>query len=210
VRLFDNTPAGDWWIILDANQQVQIGTGQDSTMEHGIILAASLAHRGLRAGRAVGLVANGGELVWHPPREGEAHRIEILRALALLETGDRTLATLLARLPSSMGRQVSMIIITPDAEGDWVEALLPRLQEGAVPTLLLLDPASFGADGPSGGRLRSLLSRIGAAHTIVTRDLLDRPEARPGRGGHWEWRVSATGRAVPVRRPRDTTWRRLS
>ena len=58
VRLFDSTPASDWWILLDLNQRAQIGQGQNSTIEHGIILAASLADRGLRAGRAVGLVAD--------------------------------------------------------------------------------------------------------------------------------------------------------
>jgi len=47
------------------------------------------------------------------------------------------------------------------------------------------------------------------AHYVITHDLLDRPEARPGRAGHWEWRVSGTGRAVPIRRP-ESTWKVLS
>ena len=71
VRLLDGTPAGDWWIFLDMDQRVHVGQGQDSTMEHGVILAASLADRGLRARRAVGLVVQGQEWVWMPPRGGE-------------------------------------------------------------------------------------------------------------------------------------------
>ncbi len=210
VRLFDSTPAGDWWILVDANQGVQVGEGQNSTLEHGIILAASLADRGLRTGRAVGLITSGAELIWRAPQEGEAHRLEILRSLALLEPGERSLATVLGRLPSSLGRLVSMIIITPDVRADWVEALIPLVRRGVVPTLLLLDPGSFGAEAPNVGRLHSLLSRLGAAHATVTRDLLDRPEARPGRRGQWEWLSSATGRALPLRRPSDMSWRRLS
>ena len=37
VRVMESIPAGDWWIILDLDQAIQVGTGQDSTMEHGII-----------------------------------------------------------------------------------------------------------------------------------------------------------------------------
>jgi uncharacterized protein (DUF58 family) len=58
VRLFDSTPTSNWWIFLDLERRVQAGEGWDSTEEHGVMLAASLTDRGLRAGRAVGLVAD--------------------------------------------------------------------------------------------------------------------------------------------------------
>jgi uncharacterized protein (DUF58 family) len=209
VRLFDNLPAGDWWIILDMNRSVQLGEGRDSTEEHGVILSASLASQGLQAGRQVGLVANGAELAWCPPGNGEIQQQGILRALAVLESGERSLGDLLARLPPRFGRMSSLIIITPDVEGSWVDSLVPLLRRGVIPTVLLLDPISFGGTRSAAGLL-PLLSNVGAAHIVVTRQLLDRPEARPGRQGRWEWRVSATGRAVPVRRPVDMAWKKLS
>jgi hypothetical protein len=43
----------------------------------------------------------------------------------------------------------------------------------------------------------------------VTRDLLDRPEARPGTQGLWEWRILRHGKAVPIRRPSDLRWKKL-
>ena len=86
VRIFDGTPAGDWWIFLDLHSQVQSGEGWDSTQEHGIILAASLADRGLRENQSIGLVANGKELVWLSPQGDDSQRWEILRALAMIET----------------------------------------------------------------------------------------------------------------------------
>lgn len=208
VRLFDSTPAGDWWIILDLNQGVQIGEGQDSTAEHGIILSASLANQGLQDGKAIGLVANGAETVWCFPQGGEHQRQGVLRALALLEVGERSLGDLLARLPPHFGRNASLIIITPDLGGEWLDALLPLLQRGVVPTVLLFDPSSFGGSGEV-SKLESLLSRFGAAHQWITRDLLNQPEARPGKQGHWEWHVSATGRAIPLYRPRDMDWKSL-
>jgi uncharacterized protein (DUF58 family) len=215
VRLFESTPASDWWIFLDLDQRTQVGQGWDSTEEHGVMLAASLAHRGLRPagrpggmGRAVGLVAHGQELVWLPPQAGDGQRLAILRALALVAPGSCSLTELLERARPASGQRASLIIITPAVKGDWAEALLPLLHRGAIPTVLLLDPASFGGSGDVSGA-QTLLSDWGIAHYVVTRDLLDRPEARPGQRGRWEWRVSGTGRAIAIRRPRDTSWRRL-
>ncbi len=209
VRLFENTPASDWWIILDMERSAQAGQAPNSTEEHGVILAASLADRGLRFGQAVGLAAHGERLTWLQPREGQGQRWEILRSLALVSPGEHPLAGLLARMGPAMGQHTSLVIVTPDVGGDWIEALLPLLRRGAVPTVLLLDPASFGGEGNARPAAAQLVD-FGISHYIVTSDLLDRPEARPGRGGHWEWRVSGTGRAVPVQHPGQAAWRALS
>jgi uncharacterized protein (DUF58 family) len=209
VRLFDNLPSGNWWILLDMNASAQAGEGRDSTEEHAIILTASLASQALRAGRQVGLVASGAELAWYPLGRAETHLQRILRGLAVLEPGERSLDDLLARMPPDFGRLSSLVLITPDVGGGWVPSLLPLLRRGVVPTALLLDPLSFGGTR-SAADLLPVLSKAGVAHRVVTRALLDRPEARPGRQGRWEWHVSATGRAVPVRRPGDMTWKELS
>lgn len=209
VRLFDSTPASDWWIFLDLDQEVQVGQGWDSTEEHGVMLAASLADRGLRSGRAVGLVTHGEELVWLPPQGGGSQRMEILRALALAAPGSLPLAGFLERARPASRHSASLIIITPAVEGGWTEALLPLLRRGTVPTVLLLDPASFGGTGDA-RKMLALLSNLGVARYVITRDLLDRPEARPGQQGRWKWRILPTGRAVPLHRPHDTPWRGLS
>jgi uncharacterized protein (DUF58 family) len=211
VRIFENTPASDWWIFLDMDQRVRAGQGRDSTEEHSVILAASLADRGLRSGRSVGIVTHGEDLTWLPPTGGDDQRLAILRALALATPGTRPLADLLRQgraLPASALR-TSLVIITPSAEGEWIEALLPLLEQGAAPTVLLLDSVSYGGSSDMGGTM-ALLTDLGVARYLITRDLFDRPEARPGREGQWEWRVLPTGHVVPMRRPRDLTWKRLS
>jgi len=208
VRLFDGTPSGDWWVLLDVDRRVQVGLGENATEEHGVILAASLADRGLRSQRSVGIVAHGEQLAWLPPREGEGQRWEILRALAMLSVGSYPLADLLERVRPALGRRASLIIITPSLDGTWVEALMPLVQRGAVPTVLLLDPISFGSvESPAG--IQALLTDLGIAHYLITRDVLDRPEARPGKQGHWEWRVLGTGKAIPRHKPTDTEWKPL-
>lgn len=209
VRQFDSSPASDWWIFLDLDRRVQIGAGWDSTGEHGIVLAASLADRGLRAGAAVGLVTHGEELVWLPPQRAQAQQLAILRALATVSDGPRSLAGLLERARPAFRRGASLILITPAVEGDWIAALFPLLRSGVTPTVLLLDPISFGGTGDTRKTL-ALLADLGVARYRITRDLLDQPEARPGRQGRWEWRIMGTGRAVPVHQPADVAWQRLS
>ena len=209
VRLFDGTPAGDWWILLDVDTYVQVGEGQDATEEHGVILAASLADKGLRQGRSVGLVAHGEELVWLPPQSGEGHRWEILRSLALVSKGSRPLAELLVRLRPSIGQHTSILIITPSVDTTWVEGLVPLIRRGAASTILLLDPVSFGGAGNT-ELIESALLNLGVANYRITRDLLDRPEARPGHQGRWEWRVLGTGKAIPVYGLTEAPWRSLT
>ena len=209
VRQFDHTPAGDWWIALDLNQAAQVGEGQQSTLEHGVILAASLAAQGLRAGRAVGLMAHGESLSWITPQVGEGQRWEILRALTLAQSGAHSLAESLARAQTAFRQASSLIIITADVSGAWVDTLWPLLRRGVAPTILLLAPRSFGSDADAQPLLNTL-DELGIAHQFITRDLLDRPELRAGRQGQWEWRVSGTGRAIAVRQPGDLTWKPLT
>jgi uncharacterized protein (DUF58 family) len=208
VRLLDGTPAGDWWILLDMDAGVQLGEGQQSTEEHAVILAASLADRGLGQRRSVGLVANSRKLVWLPPKEGDAHRWEILRALALVSPSVSPLDQFLTHLQPDFGKQTSLIIITANARSNWLEALLPLTWKGVVPSVLLLEPRTFGGQADAASLL-SLMVKHGISHYLIPRSLLDRPEARPGQKGHWEWRVTSTGRAIPVQRPAEADWREL-
>jgi uncharacterized protein (DUF58 family) len=233
VRLFESVPAGDWWVLLDLDQGVQAGEGLEATEEHGVVLAASLADRGLRAGKEVGLVTHGEELVWLRPQGGEGRRWEILQALALVSVGACPLAQLLTQVGPALGRYASLIIITPAVEGEWIESLVPLKRRDIVPTVLLLDQASFdvaqdrpfdvaqdrsfdvaqdrSVDGAGEARrTAALLAELGVAHHVISRDLLDRSEMQPGKRGHWEWRVLGTGHAVPVRRPQETAWRVLA
>lgn len=208
VRELEGTPSGAWWIVLDFDRRVQAGLGQDSTTEAGVIMAASLADRGLRARKEVGFLASGEETVWMPAAAGGLRRLEILRALAALNPGEMPLAELLERAGPSLGRQASLIVITPSTSSEWLRPLAHLVWRGIAPTVILLDPASFGAEQKV-GPLAALLAAMRIPRQIVTRDLLDRPGARPRGRGQWEWRILPTGKAIPIRTPGDLSWKRL-
>jgi uncharacterized protein (DUF58 family) len=233
VRSFDNTPSSNWWIVLDLDRRIQAGAGQDSTEEHAITLAASLADRGIREGQQVGLVSYGEGLVWSPPRSGDPQRWSILRELALLKPGPVTLAQLLERARPAVGQYTSLIVITAaagveDGVPAWLDALLLLKRRGVAPTVLLLDrdayePAPASADpapaaqqgAASNGRAQrtaEMLIGQGIASIVVGRALFDRPELRPGHQGEWEWRILPTGMVAPVRQPRsgDLDWRSVA
>jgi uncharacterized protein (DUF58 family) len=209
VRSFDAAPAADWWIFLDLEAGVQVGEGQDSTEEHAVILAASLADRGLNLGHAVGLAAvERDQTLWLPPAHSADQRLQILRALALARPGNTPLAQLLEAARPSLRRGASLIVITPSLNADWLEALAFFVHNRLQPTVLLLDPASYGVDRDS-RPMQAGLVNLGAPPYVIRRELLDRPEARPGHAGEWEWRVTGFGRAIPLHKPSDLSWHKV-
>jgi uncharacterized protein (DUF58 family) len=209
VRLLEGEPTSDWWIALDLDGGVQAGTGSaESTSELGVILAASIAERGLRLRRSVGLIAAGRQPIWMRPESGEQHRWQLMRALALVDTAATPLSALLERFGPTLGRQSSLFVITPSTEGAWVDAVTRLAWRGIMTTAILIDPSTFGADC-SMDALGQLLSDAGVAHHLLGREVFRQEAIRPGSAGQWEWRVLPTGKAVPVRRPADLSWKNL-
>jgi uncharacterized protein (DUF58 family) len=208
VRQFEHMPSADWWIFLDLEGRVQAGSGAESTEEHGIILAASLADRGIRQGIQVGLVTQGEQLTWLRPQRSADHLMDILRALAVAHTGERPLADLLAEAKHAIRRGASLIVITSSVDAGWIAPLLQLVENGIIPTALLLDPVSFGSTA-SIKEVDRILADRGISHALIPPELFDRPEAHPGQQGRWEWQIVGPGKVVAVHRPAKTVWRRL-
>jgi uncharacterized protein (DUF58 family) len=207
VRQFEGTPAGDWWIVLDLHKDSQVGSGWDSTEEHGIILTSSLAARGLNEDHPVGLSINGMEPDWLPPRRNEYQLRSLLKSLAVASPSAMHLKDYLQRAGASISSHCSLLIVTACVDVDWPRSLLPLMWRGVTPTVFLLDPISFGGSTPSTA-ITAALQLLGVPCHVIPKDLLDRPQARPGHEGEWEWRISATGKAIPVRAAQDS-WRDL-
>ncbi len=205
VRRFESTPSSDWWLLLDLEARAHIEEGKASTLEYAITLTASLAARGLAEGHAVGLSARGRKLVWLPPAGSALQRQRILHHLALVEAGEYPLRLMLARLQKALPSDTSLVLITANAEGEWLPALLPLVRRGLRPTVLLVDGRDFGGDAAP-EKVLSALAALGIRAHLIPRSLLERPEAAPGRGGRWQWKTTPLGRAIPDM-PEDIRWR---
>ncbi len=144
-------PSGDLWVVLDLNAAAHRGSGVKSTLEYGIVLAASLTAELLSGGdrRAVGLLAAGsgpsGPLsVTVPPLPGKGHLWQILAALAPAQTGDTPLDALLRQNRDLLGRGQTVVVITPDlttSAAAWMAELLHLRRAGVVGSALLVTPA---------------------------------------------------------------------
>jgi len=177
VRMFDRMPTSDWWVFVDMDAAVQVGEGPEATEEYSIIMAASIADRGLRNDRAVGLVAAGDQHIWLPPQTGSGQRWEILRSLATVDRGEKSLFTTLAESQRLMGRSTSAIVITPSVSEDWQNALMTLIRRDIRVTVLLLDPAAFGGRAQAGPTLARLAS-WGINQYRITPEIYQQPVVR--------------------------------
>jgi len=144
-KTFEQPLTTDHWIILDLDQKVHAGEGEESTVEYAVSLAASMATQVHSRGRQVGLIANDSKgTILEPHRAVRQDRI-ILDYLAVAGADGRSaLAQTLAwerirRLPRR-----AIAVITPSADPTWVRLL--QAVRGRRSTLIVfyLDGASFG------------------------------------------------------------------
>jgi uncharacterized protein (DUF58 family) len=209
VREFDAEISGDLWIVLDLDQSVQAGAGEESTEEYGVILASSLADRTLRQNRAVGLLAFGQEQSLVPPGRGKGHMWRILHHLASVKaSGTQRLSDVLEGMRETLGHGTTVLVITPSCEPGWIDALLPLTRHGIAPSVVLLDADSFSDDPPTGlsaktRRMQDLLVNAEVNAHIIQKGYPFRHVTPPQRRGQWEFKVSPLGRAIVVRRPEE-------
>lgn len=203
VRQLEAAASGDWWIFVDLDLSVQAGSGQDSTLELSVILAASLAERGFKERRRVGLVLAGPELVRLEPSSDLAQRWRILRALSVAGVGNRSLADLFQ--VRRLSQTATRIIITPASNPGWVASLGRRHGNDAM--AVLVDPTEFGGNNNQ-GRVISALAHNGVPYTRVSRTLLEEAYPHLSKEG-----AKRPGKVEPGKRylkRGGTTWQNMS
>jgi uncharacterized protein (DUF58 family) len=144
TKNFEKYEGSDLIVVLDLGDRVHTGTAPASTLEYAVSLAASVAVAGLSRSQSVGLVCNDARRTSIAPVSGGVQLRRILDFLAGAEAdGSTTLATLLQGLAASRGQQ-SLVVITPNASGDWVDGI-SRLGLGGSrrSTVLHLQPETF-------------------------------------------------------------------
>ena len=164
VKLFELDPASDIWVVLDLERTVHAGSGDDSTEEYAVKIAASVARYFLMANRSVGLLALGRTYDLVEPERGAQQYVRLLEALALARAeGDVPLANLLLREGKRFGRHTTVLVVTPSTDEGWVESLQSLAQRGVKPAAILLEPGTFApAEGGQPGADRGSLFVFGA------------------------------------------------
>jgi len=144
-KTFEQPLTTDLWVLLDLDRAVHFGEEEESTVEYGVSLAASLVSQVHGRGRQVGLIANDSKgTILEPHRAVRQDRL-ILDYLAVCQADGRTPLTQtlawdkIRRLPRR-----AIAVITPSADPEWVRLL--QAVRGRRSTLIVfyLDASSFG------------------------------------------------------------------
>jgi uncharacterized protein (DUF58 family) len=146
VKTFELDPASDVWVILDLEERIHAGVGEESTEEYGVRAAASIARHYLLSNRSVGLMTFGAKLDIEEPERGGQQLTRVLESLAMASAeGDAPLANLLTEEQRRFGRHTTLVIVTPSTEDRWLTAIQSLAQRGVRVAVVLLDPSTFGA-----------------------------------------------------------------
>lgn len=159
VKEFDLDPTIDCWIILDLDDAVQAGEGDESTVEYGVTIAATLAQYCLREDLSVGILLNDEHHSLLPLDRGVRQLDRSLELLAVAEAGEApTLREMLVSQETRFMRNNVVIVITPSPSVDWAVGLRQLERRGVKGSVVLLDATSFGGIHPNEQVLSFLLS----------------------------------------------------
>lgn len=163
VKEFDpdrsNYAFKDIWIIPDMDRRTRLGTGDDSTEEHSVTLAASLAKKYIDSGKRVGLIAASERPYLFLPETGDQHLHHIFLALALMKAdGKVPIEMLLASEADRFDAGSAVIFIMPSGAEVMGTSLRRAINRGAIVNALLLDSTSFGGEDGLDKTARNLIS----------------------------------------------------
>jgi uncharacterized protein (DUF58 family) len=141
---------------------------ESSTEEYCVSIAASVAKYYLGRQRAVGFVAYGHQREIVQPDRGERQLTRLLEALAVLRAEGRTpFGQVLAVEGARLGRNTSLVVVTPSVELQWVRFVREVKRRGMHTIAVLADLSSFGAHGDA--RVVAVELQSGGIPTYIVR-----------------------------------------
>ena len=145
VKEFDLDPTIDVMLLLDLDRDIQAGQDDSSTEEYGVTIAATIAAYLLQQQElSVALTIAGMPEGTLPLDRGERQLDRVLELLAVAHPLEaQSLNTTLAIETPRMGRNTTLIIITPSTDLIWPQSMLTLQRRGVRPLVILLDPHSF-------------------------------------------------------------------
>jgi uncharacterized protein (DUF58 family) len=144
VKEFDLEQTADAWIVLDLDRSVQTGSGDESTVESAVRVAAAVADKALLENRAVGMTIGAHRLAQLQPDRGGRQHLKVMQLLAAVEgDGSNPLSeTLIATVPR-IRRGMTAVIVTPSLERAWVKPLSTIRARGVACVVVSFDPGAY-------------------------------------------------------------------
>ncbi len=172
VKEFELDPAADVWIFLDMERRVHVGQWWEDTWdsrdlsqlwlsqqglrlppdteEYSVTIAASVARYFLRRQRTVGFVSYGHRREIVQPDRGERQLNRLLEVLSVLRgEGSTAFDHVLGIESGGLGRNVTLVAISPSADVEWVKSAREAKRRGLRTIAVVVEAQSFG--GPVSG-----------------------------------------------------------
>ncbi|HEY8238264.1 MAG TPA: DUF58 domain-containing protein [Candidatus Limnocylindrales bacterium] len=144
VKEFDLEQTADAWIVLDLERAAQRGTGDESTVEVAVRVAAAVADKALVENRAVGMTVSAHRLGQLQPDRGGRQHLKVMQLLAAVEgDGAIPLTEALVASVQRIRRGMTAVIITASLDRDWVKPLAALRSRGVACVVVALDVAAF-------------------------------------------------------------------
>jgi uncharacterized protein (DUF58 family) len=144
VKEFDLEQTADAWIVLDLERRVQMGSGDESTVEVAVRAAAAVADKALVENRAVGMTINAHRLAQLQPDRGGRQHLKVMQLLAAVEGDGATPISeaIVASVPR-IRRGMTTVLITASLDRDWVKPLAALKSRGVACVVISLDIPAF-------------------------------------------------------------------
>ena len=130
-----------------------------TTEEYIVAIAASVAKYFLRAQRAVGFISYGHQHEIIQPDRGERQLNRLLEVLAVLRAeGNINFGHVLGVESARLGRNNTLVAITPSPETGWVKSLRETKRRGLRMIAAIADVNTFGGHGDTEGVASELVA----------------------------------------------------
>ena len=144
VKEFDLEQTADAWVVLDLERAVQLGSGDESTVEVAVRCAAAIADKALVENRAVGMTVNAHRLAQLQPDRGGRQHLKVMQLLAAVEGDAATpLAEALVASVPRIRRGTTAVIVTASLDRGWVKPLATLRTRGVACVVVSLDVPAF-------------------------------------------------------------------
>jgi uncharacterized protein (DUF58 family) len=146
VKEFELEQTADAWIFLDLDRSVQVGHGEESTVEVAVRVAASIADKALLENRAVGMTINAHRMAILPADRGSRQHLKVMQLLAAVEgDGSTPLAESLVSAAGRLRRGMTAIVITASLDQAWVRPIAALRTRGIGSVVVTVDGAASAA-----------------------------------------------------------------
>jgi uncharacterized protein (DUF58 family) len=161
VNEYELERLADVSIVVDARLQAHCQLGNETTFDHSLRAAGSLASHFLRVGNIVGLLVYGDLVHWVFPGVGKRQERKILDALASSYAADKEVFEDLRKVPTRLfPAQSQLVFVSPLTDEDDVEVIALLIDQGYSMILVCPHATTWETEQIGSSTSAQLASRI--------------------------------------------------